>query len=416
MASLLPSSKAFIPWPEDESPQRDRDAKGQTEPPQAGAPRLLLFFLLAVVMVFTGSTGPTWFKVMGPLPHPLVKTFWRMFNSFLVQLPLAAAEAWRGQWSAGRLRAFLAAQPLRDFPVGALMCLHFVCVSSAVGATSFAHAMVCINTAPIFFTLAFAARHALSRLLSTGAVQLEEAAPAPQQAQQAPAPSTAAAAAAPSLPFLHPVRSPLPSSMEVVGCALAFGGVCALVTLDAAAAASSAADVPASALGDALGLGASLFMALYLCGGALRLPDTPLFCWTCLIHLSAAAVAAALALAAGASTGFEANGLLGAWAGGGASAGTAGAVLVPSLVAHSLINFLTPEARLGPFLVSMVMNAQPLTGSAFGWAVGVQGQPSALSLLCAPLVICGMVFTSLGKQGATWGGLWAWARRAASGA
>jgi hypothetical protein len=359
-------------------------------------------------MVFTGSTGPTWFKVMGAGPHPLVKTFWRMFNSFLVQLPLAALEAWRAQWSAGRLRAFLAAQPLRAFPVGVLMCLHFVCVSSSVGATSFAHAMVCINTAPLFFTVAFSARHALSRLLSKGEVQLGEDKP---HQQQAPAPP-----AAPSLPFLHPARSPLPSSMEVVGCALAFGGVCALVTLDAAAGASSAADVPASALGDALGLGASLFMALYLCGGALRLPDTPLFCWTCLIHLSAAAVAAALALAAGASTGFEANGLLGAWAGGGPSAGTAGAVLVPSLVAHSLINFLTPEARLGPFLVSMVMNAQPLTGGVFGWAVGVQGQPSALSLLCAPLVICGMVFTSLGKQGTTWGGLWAWARRAVGGA
>ena len=399
----LPAAKAFIPWPE------EPDAAPPAPAPPSSAPPRLLLYLLAALMVFTGSTGPTWFKLMGPQPHPFVKTFWRMFNSFLLQLPLAALEIYRGRWSRGRLRAYLASQTLRALPVGALMSLHFCCVSGAVARTSFAHAMVCINTAPLFFTLAFAARHALSRLLAAPAAHalLAEAPPGapPAPAQQPPL----------ALPFFHPARSQLPSSLEVAGCALAFGGVCALVSLDAAAA-SSAADVPASALGDALGLGASLFMALYLCGGALRLPDTPLFCWTCLIHLSAAAVAAALALAAGASTGFEANGLLGAWAGGGPSAGTAGAVLVPSLVAHSLINFLTPEARLGPFLVSMVMNAQPLTGGVFGWAVGVQGQPSALSLLCAPLVICGMVFTSLGKQGTTWGGLWAWARRAVGGA
>jgi hypothetical protein len=374
--------RAFIPWPE---AQDDSSPPPQQRPPPPPS-SFYLYIFLAVLAAVCGSTGPAWFRLMGGAQTPaLVKVFWRMFNTFLAQAPLAAVQMRCHAWDGRVVSQWLAALPRAALPVGTIMGLHFACVAGSSALTSFAHTMSTVNAAPLFFTAFFLLRHALSRQLyaqGSAALLVDAQPPPPLQ-----------------LPFLHPSRSPLPSPLEALGACLTFCGVCALVSLDGAS-----ADQPVTAAGDVLGLGASLFMALYLSGGAYR-GAMPLFCWMCPLHGAAALSTGCVALLSGASLGGGPQGLLGCWDGGLATAATAGSVVLPSLVAHSLMNLLTPAERLGPFLVSMFLNLQPLTGNVFGWAIGVQQQPSPLSLLCAPLIVLGTVLATLGRQGRTISGL-----------
>ena len=372
-------AKAFIPWPEDADPP---------PPPQPPPSFFLLYLLVCVFAAVAGSTGPSWFRLMGPLTPTLVKVFWRMFNTFLLQAPLAALEMRAHGWDGRAVSAWLAMLPRAALPIGAVMGLHFVCVAGSSALTSFAHTMSTVNSAPLFFTAFYVARHALSRLFhSEGSAAL----------LPVPSPSSSSSSLPPPpLHFLHPSRSPLPSPLEALGACVAFVGICALVSFD-----SGSGDHPVTVLGDVLGLGASLFMAIYLSGGGACRGDTPLFAWMAPVHGAAAALTGAMALLSGASWGGGAQGLLGCWDGGLPTAATVGSVLVPSLMAHSLINLLTPAERLGPFIVAMFLNLQPITGNAFGWAMGVQQQPSPLSLLCAPLIVLGTVLATLGKQGRT---------------
>ena len=384
-----PRPREFIPWPEPDdaiswpgaaasaasspsatvSPQ-DQDhltatAGSSLAVPASSPSALPLYLFLVVVALCCGSTGPSWFKIMGLGSSPITKAFWRMIWTSLVQCPLAALEMRYHGWGREQLVQWARVLPFAALPFGAAMGLHFVCVSGCVASTSFAHAMVLINTAPLFFTAFYLARHGLSRVLA-------------QQAAQ--------------LPFLHPSRSPPPSPLEVAGALLAFLGVCALVSLD-----SASGDLPVTPAGDVLGLLASLFMAIYLCGGAYR-GAMPLFCWMFPLHASAALVTGALALLAGATVDAGPNGLFGAWGSSSSAAGTLGAVLVPSMGSHSLINYLTPAHRLGPFVTSMFLNVQPLVGNVFGWAMGLQGAPSLMSFVCAPVIVAGTVLATLGKN------------------
>ena len=395
--------KEFIPWPEPDAAAAAaaddgcaaRPAAAAAQPAAAAAaaklPLPLLLALAGVATIF-GSTGPSWFKLMGPTIPPLTKAFFRMAGTALVQLPLAALEMRSQRWDAARFRAYLAMLPRVALPVGALMGLHFACVAGAASLTSFAHVMSTVNTAPLFFTAFFLLRHAAARALAL---------PTPAAA----APDAAAGALPPPppppppLPFLHAARSPLPSLLEVLGAVVAFCGVVALVSLDSGSS-SGGADLPVSAAGDAVGLGASLFMALYLVGGGFR-GATPLFSWMLPLHFFAALVVGGLALASGATLSTAAGGLFSNFVplGGPVMLATLGAVLAPSLVAHSLVNLLTPADALGPFLVSMFLNLQPLTGNVFGWLMGLQGQPTWLSVLCAPLIVAGTVLATMGKQG-----------------
>ena len=383
--------KDFIPWPE--------EVEAPPQPPQPPPSFFYFYLLVCVFAAVAGSTGPSWFRLMGLHTPTLVKVFWRMFNTFLLQAPLAALEMRAHGWDGRALAAWLAMLPRAALPIGAVMGLHFMCVAGSSALTSFAHTMSTVNAAPLFFTAFFVARHALSRLYysDSNAALL----PAPPAAPLASSSSSSSSSSSPPSPppplhFLHPSRSPLPSPLEALGACLAFAGVCALVSLD-----SASGDHPVSVLGDVLGLGASLFMAVYLSGSGACRGATPLFCWMCPLHGAAAAFTGGVALLSGASWGGGAGGLLGCWDGGLPSFATAGSVLVPSLMAHSLINLLTPAQRLGPFIVAMFLNLQPITGNVFGWVMGVQQQPSSLSLLCAPLIVLGTVLATLGKQGRT---------------
>lgn len=393
----------YLAWPE---PDND------TLPPPVAPPPKVTFFspfgvyiLLALLAVLVGSTGPTWFVLMGsddPTLKGLVRANWRMQGTFLLQLPLAMAEIYRAGWNRSQFKEWLWMCARLALPVGMALGLHFTCVATSVASTSFSHAMSVINTAPLFFTGFGLVRFLLSKVVPQGgpsstptSTPLAEAGGVDEGggkvALTPPTSPVAVAVVAPSVFFLHPSRSPPPGALEVIGSVIAFLGIYFLVSLD-----SASTDVPVTVSGDIIGLGASLFMAVYLAGGKYRMKWVGIFSWMCPLHFMATLTTGLLSLAMGASV----DTLFSFWWKGGTPLGAvAGAVILPSLIAHSLINLLTMPGRLSPFIVSMILNLQPITGNVFGWIMGIQQQPSAFSLLCAPVIVLGTVLATVGAQG-----------------
>jgi len=368
----------YVAWPEPDAEPLPRSAAAvDRAAPSLKAPAYH-YYSLALVMVLAGCTGPSFFRLMGPGPSGVTKSFYRMFLTSLVQAPLALALEGRA-CDARRLRAWARQAATVAAPVGAAMGLHFACVATSITSTSFLHSIAFVNTSPLFFCALVAARCAAAAAVAGAAWG-----------------APAGAAAAGGGGFFDPLRSPPPHALEVLGAALAFSGVAALATLDGAAAVG-AGDLPASASGDVAGLFASLFMALYLMGSTRR-GDTKLFSWMLPLHASAAAVTGLLAVAGGATFDGGANGLLRCFFDARVFLATLGSVALPSLVCHTLANWLASGGRLSPFLVSIFLCLQPLTGNAFGYLMGLQGVPSAVGLACAPLVVAGGVLATVGAQ------------------
>ena len=359
----------YTPWPED----LPEDLPPPAPPPAlccSRSGRLPLYIALALLAALCGSTGPSWFRLMGPSASGLTKAFWRMSLTAVLQAPLALLlEGRSGCGSSSAFAAWCRMALFTAAPVGAAMGLHFAAVASATTSTSFLHVMATVNLAPLFFFAFSLLRHAASR--------------APPAARACPA-------------FLHPTRAPAPHALEGAGAVMAFGGVVALVSLDRGASVV-AADLPASPGGDAVGLAASLFMALYL-AGASRRGSTRLISWMLPLHASAAVVTGVLSLAAGGSFDAGPNGLFRIWLMGDEMSAALGAALVPSMVCHSLANWLAVESRLTPFLVSVFLTLQPLTGNVFAWLIGLQGLPSSVGYACAPLIVAGTVLATVGLQ------------------
>jgi drug/metabolite transporter (DMT)-like permease len=152
-----------------------------------------------------------------------------------------------------------------------------------------------------------------------------------------------------------------------------------------------------TAAGDAAGIFASLFMALYLMGSTRR-GDMKLLSWMFPLHCVAAVVTGLLAMAGGATLDSGPSGLFLFAADGRVFLATLGSVALPSFICHTLANWLASGGRLSPFLVSIALCLQPLTGNIFGWLLGLQGTPSTVGLSCAPLVVAGCVLATVGGQ------------------
>ena len=369
---------SYQPWPEpdDGDPATARNCpspavtgSGSAAPPPPPSPQVR-YYALALVMVLAGCTGPSWFRLMGPGPSGVTKAFYRMLLTALLQGPLALFLEGRS-CDRPRARAWARKAARVMCPVGAAMGLHFACVATSITSTSFIHSMAFVNTSPLFFCALVALRCTVSRARRRGAGGAENG-------------------------FFHPSRSPAPHGLEVLGAALAFGGVVALSVLDAGAA-TGAGDVPVTAGGDAAGLFASFFMALYLMGSTRR-GDTKLVSWMFPLHAAAAVATGLLAVAGGATVDAGPAGLFALFASERVFLATLGSVALPSFVCHSLANWLASGGRLSPFLVSILLCMQPLTGNLFGYVMGLQGVPSAVGLACAPLVVAGCVLATVGMQ------------------
>ena len=337
-----------------------------------------------------------WFRLMGPDVSGYAKAHWRMLMGTLMLLPLAVHDYRSAD-------AALRAKILRDCwvaaPIGVIFGSHFVAVALSTNTTSYTHMLLTVNTASQFFSLGIFLRFlaylganaaGLTSLVNTPALMVEDESTG--SADAAPSPSSLPPET--SLPFLHPTLSRPLSALEFIGAAIAFSGLVLLVAGESGkvAVASVAADNVPTVEGDLVGLLSSMFFAVYLFASK-NSGSTPLYLYMFLLHASAAVATAVGAIALG----TPAHMLVGWTAGGMRLCAAIGSGLIPSIVGHTICNYLLMSGRLPPSTVLVVQQNQPITGIILGYIFGLAGAPSLISLLSFPVVMAGCFCTLLGS-------------------
>ena len=152
-----------------------------------------------------------------------------------------------------------------------------------------------------------------------------------------------------------------------------------------------------SASGDFAGLLASLSLGLYFVasGEARKQHGVPLFCWLCPLN-AVAAIATTAASAVLESASPEFLGPL-AWASDSYVFLIAGgSALSAGLLGHGIANFVMTQ--LSPLVVSVGFLLMPVFAVAQGFALGLQGAPSVVTAVAAPIVVYGAFVVSVGGR------------------
>jgi drug/metabolite transporter (DMT)-like permease len=415
--------------PEAASSSADGAAAASPAPASAAAKRaaacaVALPYLLLLTAATSASTGTTWFALQEGTP--VWKAAWRMQLTVLMQLPLLAWEVRRmepalyARWRAATLALTL--------PTGVVLGTHFALVAASVQSTSLAHAILACNCPPLFLIAAAISRYLLGRAVwgasaadfgklaeepaavggvKGAAVEGEDAwgqggagssaasatVTVTPAASPAAGPRSLSALLAWGRAYVHPARALPPTRIEVSGALLSFRGITLLVAGSSSPAGGVERGVTAG--GDLLGVAASAMLALYFTvGGRLR-KWMPLFSWLCPLHASAALFTTLLALAVEPGTAATYGAL--AWGSDARVLGyAAGAAVFAGMIGHGLANYVM--ATLSPLIVSVAMLGQPLIGSLIGYGLGVQGTPSAMTLVAAPLILAGAYATTVGTR------------------
>lgn len=393
-------------------------------------PRAALYGFLAVA-ILSSSTGTTWFALLKPTPA-LVKAHWRMTITALIQTPLMIREL--RAMSTETYTRWKTALPLillTGFDLG----LHFSSVATSVDHTSLAHCILLVNVAPLFLVAVAITRYAVSRAMygpaqfqqlqedkdssvsSLSSSSLSNSGSSGAVSKPAPSASTSSSSSSSSSGWrslLSPARSLPPTLLESVGTILSFAGVALLVSSATDAAGSGSGGSGAGGLvagesqvtvyGDVVGLLGSATLAAYFAVGARVRKWCPLFSWMCPLHIAASAFTGTCALlfVDGATVSTDGNGLLG-WMGDVTRFGySLGAAVFPGMLGHAISNLVLKH--LSALTVSVAMLLQPPIGSVIGYAVGVQGVPSALTAVAAPIILYGAFLVTTGSRdkGLTW--------------
>ena len=368
------------------------------------------WYFLAIVPVLFGSTGPIWFRLMGDSFNGILKACWRMQCAALLLLPLAIFDVIR---MSPTLRRDMMKTALRvGIPVGTVMGAHFSFVGLGTNATSFAHAVVTMNVSPLFFSSFVILRYFASVCASRGvggfslllvtnnnnAVVVAASSTSIGNDKSCINNDTVVITKSPSplpLPFLHPSRSRPLTFLEILGSSLSIIGVMMLVAGDTKGTVrggGGTTDPAPNLLGDIYGLLASLTMATYLSGGTYR-GNAPIYIWMFTLHIVAAIATGLVFLASGGQMS-----LLFFWLQGGFPLfGTLGAAFFPSLLGHTIVNYLT-AGRLPTFTMSLFLMLQPVTGNLIAWALNIQGFPGPLAVFSIPLVMYGGYIATVGSS------------------
>jgi len=193
----------------------------------------------------------------------------------------------------------------------------------------------------------------------------------------------------------------LPTAWEVAGCVFAFAGMVLLLVVREAhsSSASSATIRDFSLSGDLCAFAACIALAVYLLiGGRLR---KWMGTWTYALPVTtvSAVVALALSLAIEPGTGIVScsPAAFTGWLCDARLAGlTVAAAVVPGIVGHTLANYAM--AVVHPQVLAVAQLVQPGIAGFNGWLVGVQGTPSAMTLVAAPLILAGILLVVGGRR------------------
>ena len=208
----------------------------------------------------------------------------------------------------------------------------------------------------------------------------------------------------------HPSAPLPPTAFEVLGTAVAMGGMVALVLLTAAEAAASAASGatpsnnnrmirPASTYGDVCAVITALCMYAYLAIGRALRAWMPLWMYFGPITLTAATLTSAVSLGWEEGTSFsgaDAAGLFG-WLFHPRLMGIAVAAgFVPTILGHGLTNLSVKY--ISPLVVSIFGLLQPIVGGVYGYALGVAAVPSVVTLAAGPTILLGILLVITGSR------------------
>jgi drug/metabolite transporter (DMT)-like permease len=341
--------------------------------PQAAAPLWPYGALLVALLAM--SSGGLWFSILPESP-PLMKAFWRLFLTALLQSggfywevygghgPRLSSEFWdRYRGSAPSLVV-----------IGISLALHFGAWGWSVDHTSLAHSLLLVWTTPLLLVLLMFLRYWVGRQKGgfTGGVPLSDS-----EAPPAPLP---------------------PTLLESGGAGVGFLGVALLLS---SVSSPTAEDRGVTIAGDAAALLGAAAIIPYLEGGAKLRAWMPLFVYALPVTLGASLwlALASLVLEGGLGATFWGTGpaAIFGFLGSPKRFGVAfGAASVSGILGHTLVNLAVKH--LSPLLISVTCLSEPLLGSLLGYAIGVQGVPGAMTAIAAPLLILGGVMVNLGER------------------
>jgi len=323
------------------------------------------------------SSGGIWFALLTDTP-PMIKASWRLTLTAFGQVPgfimqwRAASPAVRRAWQrAGWLMAV----------TGAVLALHFDAWSASINLTSLTHSLLFVCATPLLLVATAASRAGVAKLVlprggSGGGGCLRRAV------------SRLVAGAV------------VPTPLEVVGTLVGTGAACGLALGAGGGGERTTGSDPAPTVaGDAVALLGAAAMGVYLSVGVRLRTWMPLFLYALPVTAAAAAASTVAALAfepavRADGSGVGPAGVLG-WAGDASRFRlTAGAALVSGLAGHTLCNYAL--VHIPGLVVSVALLAEPIIGSALGWAVGVQGVPNAATLVAGPFLLVGAALVTIG--------------------
>jgi len=321
----------------------DGDSLVRPPLPALHLPALLALFTSVLAM----ASGGLWFALQTGTP-PLMKACWRLLLTaalqgagFVYQSRALPASFW------ARFRDAIPHLIL----IGFSLALHFGSWGWSVDHTSLVHSLLLVWTTPLLLVVWMFLR------------------------------SRAGLGGAPPAPW------------EALGAALGFAGVGVLL---GAGAERVGVEAEVTLAGDAAALLGAAAIIPYLQGGAKLRAWMPLFVYALPVTACAAAwLAAGSLLSEGgvAAGGVGPGSLLGFLGSPQRAALALGAAAVSGILGHTLMNYSL--RHLSPLLISVVCLWEPVLGSFLGWLVGVQGPPSGLTLLAAPLLLGGGLCVSL---------------------
>lgn len=331
-----------------------------------------------LVALLAMASGGLWFSILPESP-PLMKAFWRLFLTAVLQSVGFYWEVWGGKgppltsefWE--RYRASASSLVV----IGISLALHFGAWGWSVDHTSLAHSLLLVWTTPLLLVLLMFLRYWVAKQRaggggSTGRVPLGDSEGPP-----------------PPLP---------PTLLESAGAGVGFLGVALLLS---SVSSSNVEDRGVTIAGDAAALLGAAAIIPYLEGGAKLRAWMPLFVYALPVTLGASLwlALASLVLEGGQGATFWGTGptAIFGFLGSPRRFGVAfGAASVSGILGHTLVNLAVKH--ISPLLISVSCLSEPLLGSLLGYAIGVQGVPGAMTAIAAPLLILGGVLVNLGER------------------
>lgn len=311
-------------------------------------------YILLLVSILAMSSGGIWFALLDEATPPLLKAAWRLLLTAVLQAPGFAVQSRSVDavfWD--RLRG----ETFEVCLIGLSLGAHFGAWGYSVAHTSLTHSLVLVWSTPLVLVALLFARSFIG-------------------------------------------RGPAPTRREILGALVGFGGVAVMLAAAGSVAAgeSKGAGQAVTLAGDVAALFGGSVIIYYLEGGARLRQWVPVFIFAFPVNIVASAVLFVTSvLFEGASVvGTGASSVFGFWGDGRRFGIVLCAAAVSGVLGHTAMN--ASVKHLSPLILSVAALWEPVLGSLLGYALNLNGAPSALTALAAVALLAGGLLVSWPKK------------------